>query len=233
MGRVDGAAACACPAALALATIAAYFVGMFRWLLLGLLLIVPTQAMAKDVTILAFGDSLTAGFGVEPGDSFPVQLEVALRAKGHAVRIVNAGVSGDTSAAGRDRLDWALTDDVDAVIVELGANDALRGISPAETRAALTDILTALQKRDLPVLLAGMLAPRNLGPDYAAAYDPIFSDLAQAYGAIYYPFFLDGVATQAQLNQADGLHPNRAGVAEIVKRILPSVEALLAKVAAK
>jgi acyl-CoA thioesterase-1 len=205
---------------------------MLRLMLLCLLLIVPAQAMAKDVTILAFGDSLTAGFGVEPGDSFPAQLEAALKAKGHAVRVVNAGVSGDTSAAGRDRLDWALTDDVGAVIVELGANDALRGISPTETRAALTDILTTLEKRKLPVLLAGMLAPRNLGPDYAAAYDPIFSELAQTYGAVYYPFFLDGVATQPQLNQADGIHPNKAGVAEIVARILPSVEALLAKVAA-
>jgi len=233
MGVVDGAAGRACPATLALATSSAYFVGMLRWLLLGLLLIIPAQAMAKDVTILAFGDSLTAGFGVEPGDSFPAQLEAALKAKGHAVRIVNAGVSGDTSAAGRDRLDWALTDDVDAVIVELGANDALRGISPAETRIALTDILTALKKRNVPVLLAGMLAPRNLGQDYAAAYDPIFPELAQTYSAVYYPFFLDGVATQSQLNQADGIHPNKAGVAEIVTRILPSVEALLAKVAAK
>jgi acyl-CoA thioesterase-1 len=207
---------------------------MIRFLLLALIFLMPVQAHADDeVTLLAFGDSLTAGLGVDPESAFPAKLEAALKARGHAVRVINAGVSGDTAAAGRDRLDWILTDDIDAVIVELGANDALRGIAPSETRAALTAILERLKQRKLPVLLAGMLAPRNLGPDYAAAYDPIFPDLAKAYGAIYYPFFLDGVATRPELNQADGLHPNPAGVTEIISRITPSVEELLARVAAK
>lgn len=208
---------------------------MIRRTLLALaLLLTPLPAFAQEtVTILAFGDSLTAGLGVDPQSAFPVKLEEALKARGHNVRIINAGVSGDTTAAGRDRLDWVLTDEIDAVIVELGANDALRGMAPSETRTALTAILEGLKQRNLPVLLAGMLAPRNLGPDYAAAYDPIFPDLAKAYGAIYYPFFLDGVATRPDLNQADGLHPNPAGVTEIVTRITPSVEELLARVAAK
>jgi acyl-CoA thioesterase-1 len=207
---------------------------MIRRTLLALVLLLSPPAFAQEtVTILAFGDSLTAGLGVDPQSAFPAKLEEALKARGHNVRVINAGVSGDTAAAGRDRLDWVLTDDIDAVIVELGANDALRGIAPAETRTALTAILETLKQRNLPVLLAGMLAPRNLGPDYAAAYDPIFPDLAKTYGAIYYPFFLDGVATQPALNQADGIHPNPAGVTEIVTRITPSVEELLARVAAK
>jgi acyl-CoA thioesterase-1 len=207
---------------------------MIRRTLLALVLLLSPPAFAQEtVTILAFGDSLTAGLGVDPQSAFPTKLEDALKARGHDVRVINAGVSGDTAAAGRDRLDWVLTDDIDAVIVELGANDALRGMAPAQTRAALTAILETLKQRNLPVLLAGMLAPRNLGPDYAAGYDPIFPDLAKSYGAIYYPFFLDGVATQPDLNQADGLHPNPAGVTEIVVRITPSVEELLARVAAK
>jgi acyl-CoA thioesterase-1 len=205
-----------------------------RTLLALILLLSPLPAFAQEtVTILAFGDSLTAGLGVDPESAFPAKLEAALKARGHNVRVINAGVSGDTAAAGRDRLDWALTDDIDAVILELGANDALRGIPPAETRSALTAILETLKLRKLPVLVAGMLAPRNLGPDYAAAYDPIFPDLAKQYGALYYPFFLDGVATRPDLNQADGLHPNPAGVDEIVTRITPPVEQLLARVAAK
>jgi len=207
---------------------------MIRFFLLAFLLLMPLQASAQDeITILAFGDSLTAGLGVDPQASFPAKLEAALKDKGHNVRVINAGVSGDTTSAGRDRLDWVLTEDIDAVIVELGANDALRGLPPTETRAALTAILEGIKQRNLPVLLAGMLAPRNLGPDYAAAYDPIFPELAKTYDAIYYPFFLDGVATNPALNQADGIHPNPAGVTEIVTRILPSAEQLLAKVAAK
>ncbi|MFO0994086.1 MAG: arylesterase [Hyphomicrobiales bacterium] len=198
------------------------------------LFVAPLSAFAHaEVTIVALGDSLTAGLGVDPESAFPAKLEAALKARGHDVRVINAGVSGDTASAGRDRLDWVLADDVDAVILELGANDALRGIAPAETRAALSAILEALKQRNLPVLVAGMLAPRNLGPDYSAAYDPIFSDLANQYGALYYPFFLDGVATRPDLNQADGLHPNPAGVDEIVTRITPSVEQLLARVVAK
>lgn len=208
---------------------------MIRCALLALILLFsPLPAFAQEpVTLLAFGDSLTAGLGVDPQSAFPAKLEAALKARGHDVRVINAGVSGDTASAGRDRLDWVLSDDVDAVIVELGANDALRGIAPTETRSALSAILETLKQRKLPVLLAGMLAPRNLGPDYAAGFDPIFPDLAKQFGAIYYPFFLDGVATRPDLNQADGLHPNPAGVTEIVTRILPNVEELLARVAAK
>ena len=184
---------------------------------------------AAGINILAFGDSLTAGFGLPPDDAFPVKLEAALRAKGHDVRVINAGVSGDTSTAGRDRLDWVLTGDVNAVIVELGANDALRGIDPKGTEKALSDTLAALKTRHLPVLLAGMKAPRNLGPDYVERFDAIYPKLAQSYQVLYYPFFLDGVAAAPDLNQADGMHPSAKGVDIIVARILPKVEELIAE----
>ncbi len=206
---------------------------MVRFLIALVFTVLPLHAMAQTMNILVLGDSLTAGLGLDPGDAFPVRLEVALKAKGHDVRIINAGVSGDTSTAGRDRLDWALDDSVSAVIVELGANDALRGLPPAETRFAMKDILTRLKARNLPVLVAGMRAPRNLGPDYIAAFDPVFGDLAREYDAVFYPFFLDGVAADPKLNQADGIHPNRQGVDVIVGKILPSVEQLIVKVTAK
>jgi acyl-CoA thioesterase-1 len=199
---------------------------------LGLILSV-LPARAAPITILALGDSLTAGLGVAPGDAFPVKLEAALKGRGHDVRVINAGVSGDTSAAGRDRLSWVLTDDVQAVIVELGANDALRGIDPQGTSAALSAILTELQSRQLPVLLAGMRAPRNLGPDYVETFDALYPKLAQTYDVLFYPFFLDGVAADPALNQPDGLHPSAKGVDVIVARILPMVEELLAKAAKK
>lgn len=190
-------------------------------------------ATAQPVTILVLGDSLTAGLGLPAPDAFPSKLETALRAKGHDVRVVNAGVSGDTSSDGRDRLDWALDGSVNAVIVELGANDALRGVRPEDTRRALDDILATLQSRKLPVLVAGMKAPRNLGPQYTAAFDPIFAAVANKHDAVFYPFFLDGVAADPALNQADGIHPNAEGVDVIVGRMLPSVEKLLEKVTAK
>lgn len=201
---------------------------MIRALFAFLFLFLPLQAHAQQVTILAFGDSLTAGLGLNAEDAFPAKLEAALKAKGLDVRIINAGVSGDTASAGRDRLDWALTPDVKAVIVELGANDALRGQPPADTRKALDDILGTLATRKIPTLLAGMMAPRNLGPDYAAAYDPLFGEIAKAHGALFYPFFLDGVAADTSLNQADGMHPNPKGVDVIVSRILPLAEQLVA-----
>ena len=182
---------------------------------------------AETQTILALGDSLTAGLGLDPSKAFPAKLEAALKAKGHDVVVLNAGVSGDTAAQGAARLDWALTDDVDAVLVELGANDALRGLAPEQAKQALDGLLATLQQRKLPVLLLGMKAPPNLGPDYGAAFDAMFPDLAKQYGVALYPFFLDGVAADAKLNQADGMHPNPQGVDEIVKRVLPSVEALL------
>lgn len=190
---------------------------------------VPYAAGSAPIRIVAFGDSLTAGFGVPPADAFPAQLSAALKAKGRAVEIVNAGVSGDTSAAGLARLDWAIPEGTDAVILELGANDALRGIDPALTRKALGEIVNRLKARNIDTLIAGMKAPPNWGADYAAKFDPIFPELASANGLILYPFFLDGVVMQPGLNQPDGLHPTSKGVAEIVKRILPSVDELIAR----
>lgn len=206
---------------------------MIRIVLALMLTLLPAQVMAQTVTILALGDSLTAGLGLDPADAFPAKLEAALKAKGHDVRIINAGVSGDTSMAGRDRLEWALDDNVGAVIVELGANDALRGLRPQDTRTALEDIINVLQSRNLPVLVAGMKAPRNLGPDYVGAFDPVFADVAQKHNALLYPFFLEGVAADPALNQTDGLHPNRKGVDKIVSKILPSVEQLIVKARGK
>lgn len=191
----------------------------------------PLQA--QSLRILALGDSLTAGLGVDPADAFPAKLEAALKARGHDIVITNAGVSGDTSTAGAERLDWALGDPVDAVIVELGANDALRGIDPEQTEKALDRILAELKARKLPVLFAGMLAPRNLGPDYGKRFDALFPRLAQKHGVLFYPFFLDGVAAEPALNQPDGLHPNSKGVDMIVSRILPITEDLLKQAASK
>ena len=169
------------------------------------------------------GDSLTAGYGLASRDALPARLEAALRERGADARVIDAGVSGDTTAGGLARLKWALADRPHAVIVALGANDALRAIDPAVAHSNLDRLLTTLSERRLPVLLAGMLAPRNLGPDYGARFDAIYPELAERHGALLYPFLLDGVATAAALNQADGLHPNAAGVEVIVERILPSV----------
>lgn len=185
------------------------------------------------LTVLAIGDSLTAGYMLRSNESFPAQLQKALEAKGHKVEITNAGVSGDTTAGGRDRLAWALEPRPDAVILELGANDALRGIDPAETRANLDEMLKVLSAKHIPVLLAGMKAPGNWGDDYVAAFDAIYPDLAKKYDVALYPFFLDGVALNPALILSDGLHPSAAGIAEIVKRILPAAEALLEKVSAE
>jgi acyl-CoA thioesterase-1 len=187
-------------------------------------------AEPKPVKIVAFGDSLTAGFGVPADAAFPAKLAVALKAKGHNVEIVNAGVSGDTASGGLARVDWSVQDGTDAVILELGANDALRGIDPKVARMALDSILKKLKARNIPVLLAGMRAPRNMGADYAREFDAVYPELAEQHGAIFYPFFLDGVATDAKLNQADGIHPTAAGVDVIVSRILPKIEALIAEV---
>ncbi len=192
-----------------------------------------TKSDGKPVKLVAFGDSLTAGLGLPDGASFPAKLEAALRAKGYKITVVNAGVSGDTVADGLARLDWSIPQDADAVIVELGANDALRGLDPKATRTGLDEIVKRLRQRNVAVMLAGMYAPRNLGPDYVAQFDPIYPDLAKSYDLPLYPFFLDGVATDPKLNQADGLHPTAAGVDVIVARILPTVEALLTRVSAQ
>ena len=191
------------------------------------------SAAAQTMTILALGDSLTAGYGLQPSDAFPVKLEAALKARGHDVAVINAGVSGDTALDGLSRLDWALAEEVNAVIVELGANDALRGLPAAQAETAIDGVLAKLKGKNLPVLLAGMRAPPNLGPDYQSGFDNIYSRLAEKYGALLYPFFLDGVAADVNLNQADGLHPNPAGVDIIVARMLPSVEALIGRIGKK
>ena len=200
---------------------------------LTLLLLTVTGAAAAPQTILALGDSLTAGLGLGPADAFPAKLEAALKAKGHDVKVINAGVSGDTAADGAARLDWALGEPVNAVIVELGANDALRGLPVAQAEQALDQLLTALEQKKLPVLLAGMKAPPNMGVDYQQAFDGMYQRLAAKHPAVLvYPFFLDGVAADPKLNQGDGLHPNPAGVDAVVARMLPGVEQLLGKAAA-
>jgi acyl-CoA thioesterase-1 len=183
--------------------------------------------------IVALGDSLTSGFMLPAAQSFPAQLERALKSQGYAVEVVNAGVSGDTTAAALERLEWAVPDRIDAAIVELGANDALRGLDPRLARRNLDAIIRRLKAKGAEVLVTGMLAPRNWGEEYAQQFDAIFPDLATAHGALLYPFFLEGVALRQELNLDDGLHPNGKGVAEIIARILPSVEELIRRAAAK
>jgi len=182
------------------------------------------------VKIVALGDSLTAGYGLPEKDGFVPRLQAALTAKGIAAAVSNAGVSGDTAADGLARLDWSVPEGTDAVIVELGANDMLRGLSPVVTRAALDTILQRLAQRHIAVLLCGMRAAPNLGTDYGRAFEAIYPDLAAKYGVLLYPFFLDGVAANLSLTQSDGMHPNAAGVGIIVERILPQVQELIARV---
>jgi len=190
-------------------------------------------AADRPMTIVALGDSLAAGFGLAAKDAFPAKLQAALAAKGIAATIVDAGVSGDTASGGLARLAWSVPDDADGVIVELGANDALRGIDPAVPRKALDAILRRLKGRGIPVLLCGMLSPPNLGADYARAFNAIYPDLARTYDTVFFPFFLDGVVTNRQLIQGDGLHPTAAGVDAIVANVLPKVEELVARIRAK
>lgn len=197
-----------------------------------LAMIAFAEPKAPPIRIVAFGDSLTAGYMLPDSASFPSQLEAALKARGHDVIVDNAGVSGDTTAAGLARFDWAVPDGTDAVILELGANDALRGLDPNLARANLEAIVARLKARGIPVLLAGMLAPKSLGAEYAAQFDPIYDELSKRHDLILYPFFLEGVATDPALNLDDGLHPNAKGVAKIVERILPKVEELLTRVLA-
>jgi acyl-CoA thioesterase-1 len=187
----------------------------------------PAAGATKPIKMVVLGDSLSAGLGLSASSAFPARLQKSLETKGIAVDMINAGVSGDTSSGGRDRLDWSVPEGTEAVIIELGANDALRGTDPKVTRAALTDILTRLKARGIAVLLCGMLAPPNYGSDYSARFNAIYPDLAKSFGVPLYPFFLEGVAADARLNQADGLHPTTEGVDVIVKNILPTVEAFL------
>ncbi|WP_213289949.1 arylesterase [Bradyrhizobium sp. sGM-13] len=181
----------------------------------------------KPVKMVVLGDSLSAGLGLSAPAAFPARLQKALSEKGIKVDMINAGVSGDTTSGGRDRLDWSVPEGTEAVILELGANDALRGIDPAVTRAALSDILTRLKARKIAVLLCGMLAPPNYGSEYAARFNAIYPELSKSFGVPLYPFFLEGVASEAKLNQADGIHPTAEGVDIIVKNILPMVEAFI------
>lgn len=190
-------------------------------------------ADGKPLHVVAFGDSLIAGYGVGPGAAFPEQLQAALRDRGYAVEVTNAGASGDTSSGGLSRLDWSVPASADLVIVELGANDALRGIPPEITEKNLGQILQTLTDRGQAVILAGMIAPPNMGPDYAAAFNPIFARLAEKYDVAFYPFFLDGVAAQPDLNQDDAMHPNEEGVAAIVEKMLPLVSEILDSVSAR
>jgi acyl-CoA thioesterase I len=182
---------------------------------------------AKPIKMVVLGDSLSAGLGLSAASAFPARLQKSLNVNGIDVDVINAGVSGDTSSGGRDRLDWSVPPGTDAVILELGANDALRGTDPEVTRAALTDILTQLKARGVAVLLCGMVAPPNYGSDYASRFNAIYPDLAKSFGVPLYPFFLEGVAADARLNQADGMHPTAEGVDVIVKNILPTVQALV------
>lgn len=194
--------------------------------LLGVSLL-PISAIAKTAEILAFGDSITAGFGLPLNEAFPARLEKKLRADGLAAHVINAGNSGDTTADGLARLDWALAEKPDIVILELGANDALRGLNPAMVRANLDALITKIQASGAKVLLVGMLAPSNYGADYQREFDKVYPELAQAHGVALYPFLLDGVALDPQLNQPDGLHPNERGVAVIVDHIAPYVARLI------
>ncbi|MGO4525666.1 arylesterase [Microvirga sp. 2MCAF35] len=191
----------------------------------------PAQAQTKPIRLVALGDSLSAGYNLPQQAAFPVVLEKALKAKGHNVEITNAGVSGDTSSGGLDRLDWSVPDGTDGVILELGANDMLRGLDPAGTRKNLEAIVERLKSRNIPVMLAGMYASRNLGPDYVQKFDSIYPDIAKTYDLVLYPFFLDGIAGEKSLNLPDGMHPTAKGVEVIVERILPSVESFLARIA--
>lgn len=200
---------------------------------LAALILMPAAATAdKPLRLMIFGDSLVAGYGLDLPEAFPAQLERKLREAGQDVKVINAGVSGDTTAGGASRIDWALGDDPDAVMVVLGGNDALRGLPPEAMRGNLDQILARIQARGLPVLLAGMKAPLNMGPEYGADFDAAFRDAladAESRGGVvlFTPFFLDGVALDPDLNQADGIHPNPAGVAEIIRRLSPVIDELI------
>jgi acyl-CoA thioesterase-1 len=191
---------------------------------------VGDAAGAAPLKILALGDSLTAGYGVWPGSGFVPQLQKALTAAGIEAKVLDGGVSGDTTAGGLARLDWLLAEDPQVVIVELGGNDALRGLDPGQAKANLDAIITRLQRQNRAVLLAGMLAPRNLGADYGKAFDAIYPELARQHGVVLYPFFLEGVAGDPGLTQPDGIHPTAAGITVIVERIMPALRQVIAQV---
>ncbi len=211
-----------------------YALGLVLTALIGVSLLKAQDTMADSpTTIVALGDSLTAGYGLAGAESFPVKLEAALRGRGHDVTIINAGVSGDTIEEGLARLDWSVPENAEAVIVELGANNALRGMDPSAAGEALDTLVGRLRDRKLEVLITGMEASRSLGHAYVETFGTMFPKAAEKHGALLYDFFLDGVALDPALNQPDGIHPNAKGVDVIVERILPKVEELIAKVKAK
>lgn len=195
-----------------------------------LLLGLAAPAAAAEIKLLVLGDSLTAGWGLARYDGFPRQLERALKAKGRDVRVIDAGVSGDTTAGGAARVEWALAEAPQAAIVAIGGNDGLRGLVPATTKANMETIAGVLEKRGVKILIAGMKAPPNLGREYGAEFEAVFTDIAAKHRALLYPFFLEGVAANPTLNLPDGIHPTPQGVAIMVERILPLVERLLAAV---
>jgi acyl-CoA thioesterase-1 len=197
-----------------------------------MLLAFGSPASAKTLQIVGLGDSLMAGYQLPPGNGFPAKLEAALKAKGADIAIADAGVSGDTTSDGLARVDWSVPDGTDGVILELGANDALRGIAPEQSEKNLDAILAQLKARKIPVLLAGMLAPPNMGGDYAARFNPIYKRLADKYQLLLYPFFLDGVAMQAKLQLEDGMHPNPQGVDVMVQRFMPMFESFIGTIGA-
>ncbi|MDB5520515.1 MAG: lipolytic enzyme [Tardiphaga sp.] len=201
--------------------------GFCRALLVAAVVAVTPAAAQAPIKMVVLGDSLSAGLGLAGPQAFPARLQKALQDKGIAVEMSNAGVSGDTSSGGLGRLDWSVPEGTQAVLVELGANDALRGLDPKVTRNALEQIVSKLKARHISVFLAGMLSPPNNGPDYAASFNAIYPDLAKQFDVPLYPFFLEGVAGNDKLNQADGMHPTAPGIDIIVKNILPSVEAWL------
>jgi len=190
----------------------------------------PAEAQARPIRLVALGDSLTAGYGLPQDASFTEVLARALKARGHNVEIANAGVSGDTSTGGLDRLDWSVPDGTDGVILELGANDMLRGLDPAIPRRAVETIVERLKSRGIPVMIAGMYASPNLGSAYAEKFNSLYPEIAEKHGLVLYPFFLDGIVGDRSLNQADGLHPTAKGVEVIVERILPSIETFLTRI---
>jgi acyl-CoA thioesterase-1 len=192
----------------------------------------PARAQPTELRLVMLGDSITAGFGLARAEGPPARLEAMLRARGRNVRVIDAGVSGDTTQGGRARLDWALADRPHGVIVALGGNDGLRGLPPSQMRANLENILDRLAQRRIPALLAGMIAPPNLGAEYGREFSAVFTSLAERPGVVFYPFLLDGVAGEASLNQPDRIHPTAQGAQEIARRILPYVERLLERVAA-
>lgn len=192
-----------------------------------------TASAGTALKLVGFGDSLMAGYGLSGGEGFPARLEAALQARGHDVEIADAGVSGDTTSGGLARLDWSIPDGVDGVILELGANDALRGLPPETTRANLEAMISRLKERGIAVLLAGMLAPPNMGPDYEAAFNPIYPELAEEHGLVFYPFFLDGVTGNPERLLNDGMHPNADGIGVMVERFLPAAEELVARIEAE